>query len=80
MNADVRVEYYYDPEAAHWGYRVPSLRITGGGARTREQAEEDVRDAIIFALEGDGETDLLPGGEVGFVRVTLDKALQSQPA
>jgi len=79
-NMDLRVEYYYDPEAKHWGFSVPSLRITGGGEATREEAEAAVREAILFALEGAGETEPLPGAEIGYVHITLEKAAAAQPA
>jgi hypothetical protein len=36
----LRVEYFYDDESRHWGFVVPSLNIVGGGAETREEAEE----------------------------------------
>lgn len=49
----LRVELFYDDEAANWHYRVPALSINGGGAPTREQAEDLCRQAIEFALEGD---------------------------
>src|SRR5260370_34819268 len=68
---DVRVEYYCEPETGLWGFSVPSLRITGGGAATRAEAEEQVCAAILFTLEGDGDVEPLPGGEVGHVRITV---------
>ena len=52
---DLRVEYFYDEESGHWGFVVPSLNIVGGGAETREEAEEEAREAILFTLEGDDE-------------------------
>jgi hypothetical protein len=47
------VELFYDDEARNWHYRVPALRINGGGALTRADAEHECLAAIDFALEGD---------------------------
>jgi hypothetical protein len=44
---------FFDTEAGNWHYRVPALRINGGGTLTREDAERDCMSAIAFALEGD---------------------------
>lgn len=49
----LRIELYYDDEATNWHFRVPALRIIGGGVATREQAERACLEAIQFALEGD---------------------------
>lgn len=49
----LRVELFYDDEAANWHYRVPALSINGGGVATRQEAEALCRAAIEFALEGD---------------------------
>ncbi len=49
----MRAEFFLDDEAGTWGFRVPALRIIGGGDRTREDAERHCLDAISFALEGD---------------------------
>ena len=49
----LRVEFFYDREAANWHYRVPALHINGGGAKTRELAEDECLSAVAFALEGD---------------------------
>lgn len=49
----LRVELFYDDEAANWHYRVPALRINGGGCSTRADAEADCLSAVTFALEGD---------------------------
>ncbi len=49
----LRVELFHDDEAGNWHYRVPALRINGGGTATREEAERDCLAAIAFALEGD---------------------------
>lgn len=49
----LRVELFYDDEAANWHFRVPALSINGGGAETRKEAEDLCRAAIEFALEGD---------------------------
>ena len=74
------VTYLYDEESEGWSFRVPSLNVIGG-ADTRAEAEEKVREAILFALEGDGDrTELLPDEEIGYVHVTLDKAVAAQSA
>lgn len=49
----LRVEMFFDEEASNWHYRVPALRINGGGTPTREEAENECLSAIAFALEGD---------------------------
>ena len=49
----LRVELFWDEEASNWHYRVPALRINGGGTSTREEAEQESLSAIAFALEGD---------------------------
>jgi len=46
---DLRVEYYQDVDTRQWGFVVPRLRIVGGGVATRTEAEEQAREAIIFA-------------------------------
>ena len=53
MTGVLRVELFFDEEAANWHYRVPALHINGGGTATREDAERDALSAIAFALEGD---------------------------
>jgi len=53
MMSALRVELFFDEGAGNWHYRVPALRINGGGTATREDAERDCLDAIGFALEGD---------------------------
>ena len=68
---DLRVSYVYDDEADAWGFRIPSLGIVGSGA-TRAEAEDQARAAILFALDDD-TVDLLPGEEVGYVHVTIEK-------
>ncbi|HWE63184.1 MAG TPA: CbiX/SirB N-terminal domain-containing protein [Chloroflexota bacterium] len=52
--AQIRVEYFYDPESNNWGFEVPSLGIIGG-AETRETAEQQAVEAIAFALESEME-------------------------
>ena len=47
----VNAEVYYDPEVDYWAYHVPSLRISGGGQPTRDEAVADCRRAIAFTLE-----------------------------
>ena len=49
----LRVELFFDEEAANWHYRVPALHINGGGTSSREDAERECLSAIAFALEGD---------------------------
>lgn len=49
----LRVELFYDDEAANWHYRVPALRINGGGCSNRADAEAECLAAVTFALEGD---------------------------
>jgi predicted RNase H-like HicB family nuclease len=68
---DLRVIYVYDDEADAWGFRIPSLGIVGSGS-TRAEAEEQARAAILFTLE-DNRVDLLPGEEVGYFLVRVDK-------
>jgi hypothetical protein len=63
----LRVELFRDDEAGNWHYRVPALRINGGGTATREDAERECLSAIAFALEGDPQ-DYDPSAEA----VTLD--------
>ncbi len=66
---NLSVMYVHDTETGGWGFRVPSLGIVAG-AETREEAEEQVRAAILFTLEG-ADTDLLPGEEVGYLHVEV---------
>ena len=68
---DLRVIYVYDDEADAWGFRIPSLGIVGSGA-TRAEAEDQACAAILFALDDD-TVDLLPGEEVRYVHVTIEK-------
>lgn len=49
----LRVELFHDDEAGNWHFRVPALHINGGGTATREEAEQQCREAIAFALQGD---------------------------
>ena len=49
----LRVELFFDEEASNWHYRVPALRINGGGTPARQDAERECLSAIAFALEGD---------------------------
>ena len=53
MTTELRVELFRDDEAGNWHYRVPALRIIGGGTATREEAGRDCLAAIDFALAGD---------------------------
>jgi predicted RNase H-like HicB family nuclease len=75
---DLRVIYVYDDEADAWGVRIPSLGIVGRGA-TRAEAEEQARAAIIFTLEED-TVDPLPGEEVGYFHVAVEKVAAPRPA
>ncbi len=52
MVMKLRVEYAYDPESRNWSFRVPSLGIVGG-AKSREEAEKQVVDAVAFTLAGE---------------------------
>jgi predicted RNase H-like HicB family nuclease len=74
---DLRVIYVYDDEADAWGFRIPSLGIVGSGA-TRAEAEEQARAAILFTLEDD-TVDLLPGEEVGYFHMTIEKVAAPNP-
>lgn len=68
----LRVELFFDEEAANWHYRVPALRINGGGSSTREGAKRECLSAIAFALEGD------PGDyDTEAEAVTLDVSVAS---
>lgn len=49
----VKVSYYFNSDVQHWGFSVTRLGIIGGGAATREEAEEQAREAILFTLEED---------------------------
>ncbi len=64
----LRVEYAYDPESDNWSFRVPSLGIVGG-AKTREEAERKVLDAVAFTLEAEDETPV--EGEVRYLNVEI---------
>jgi predicted RNase H-like HicB family nuclease len=68
---DLRVIYVYDDEADAWAVRIPRLGIVGSGA-TRAEAEEQARAAILFTLDDD-TVDLLPGEEIGYFQVTVEK-------
>jgi hypothetical protein len=76
----MRVEYFYDPQSKNWGFVVPSLHIVGG-SDTREEAEQEALDAVVFALEYYGERETPAdvgiadqesyGTEITYVPVTL---------
>jgi hypothetical protein len=53
LSITLRAEFFFDEEANTWHYRVPALRINGGGMVTREDAQRECLDAIAFALAGD---------------------------
>jgi hypothetical protein len=69
----LRVELFHDDEAGNWHYRVPALRIIGGGTATRAQAECDAVAAIAFALQGDPR-DFGPGAHTVTFDVTVAPA------
>jgi hypothetical protein len=69
----LRVELFWDGEAANWHYRVPALHINGGGTATREEAEREALSAIAFALEGDPR-DYDPSSEAVALDVTVAPA------
>ena len=72
---ELAVHLYYDPESHNWGFRVPALRIVGGGQDTREEAGRAALDAIAFTLEADSQDATDVEGEViEHYRVTLDRA------
>jgi predicted RNase H-like HicB family nuclease len=71
---DLRVEYYQDEDTGQWGFVVPRLKIVGGGASTRAEAEEQARDAILFTLEGGDEEPVPAGHDVGYFHITVEKA------
>jgi hypothetical protein len=49
----MRVELFHDEDAGNWHFRVPALRINGGGTSSRQEAQRLSIQAIAFALEGD---------------------------
>jgi predicted RNase H-like HicB family nuclease len=51
----IEVEFIYDQESDNWGFRVPSLHVTGG-AKTQAEAVEMAKEAILYALEGPEST------------------------
>jgi hypothetical protein len=51
----LQAELFYDDETRNWHYRVPELRINGGGTQTRAEAEQECRAAIAFARLDLGE-------------------------
>jgi hypothetical protein len=51
----LRVEFFSDEEASNWHFRIPALRINGGGTATRADAERESQAAIAFALEVTGK-------------------------
>jgi hypothetical protein len=69
----LRVELFHDDEAGNWHYRVPALRIIGGGTATREEAERAAATAIAFALQGDPQ-DFDPDAETVTFDVTVAPA------
>lgn len=48
---DRYVEFTYEPELGTYHFRVPDLRITGGGQQTLDEALQAAAEAIDFALE-----------------------------
>lgn len=72
---ELTVHLYYDPESHNWGFRVPALRIVGGGQDTSQEAGRAALDAIAFTLEADSQDDADAAGDiVEHYRVTLDRA------
>jgi hypothetical protein len=72
---ELAVHLSYDPEARNWGFRVPALRIVGGGQATREEAAQAAMEAIAVVLEVDSRDAGSADGEVvEYYHVTLDKA------
>ncbi len=53
MSATLRVEFYFNDEGRNWHYRVPALRIIGGGTASHTDAERHCVDAISFVLQVD---------------------------
>ena len=74
---DLRALYVYDDDADVWGFRIPSLGVVGSGS-TRAEADEQARAAILFTLEDD-TVELLPGEEVGYFHVTVEKKAAPRP-
>jgi len=66
----LRIELFFDDEAGNWHYRVPALRINGGGLPSRQDAEQDCPSAIAFAREGN-PADYDPSAEALTLDVTV---------
>jgi hypothetical protein len=41
MSITLRAEFFFDDEASTWHYRVPALRINGGGTARRGDAQRE---------------------------------------
>jgi hypothetical protein len=75
MDARLRVEFLFDPEAANWNFRVPALGIIGGGCDNREEAGAHALDAIKYALAE--ESDAEPESDLVVEAVYLDLRIAS---
>lgn len=53
VSTTLRAEFLLDEETGTWHFRVPVLRIVGGGTPDRAEAERLCVEAVEFALEGD---------------------------
>ena len=76
----LRVELSYDKQSQSWAYRVPSLRILGGGVDTRDQAESEALQAIEFALEPVNDESDDDVDEVAYFDVQVTPAKVTTPA
>ena len=70
MITRLRVEYAYDPESRNWSFRVPTLAIVGG-AKTREEAQKRVVDAVAFTLEAEDDGTAHGQTEVSYLNVDI---------
>lgn len=70
--AQISIQYIYDPESRNWCFRIPSLGIVGG-AKTREEAEQQAIEAIAFTLDCEQEAAAPTEGEVGYLRVIVQR-------
>lgn len=74
MDMRLRVEFFFDPEAKNWNFRVPALGIIGGGCAHRDEAGQHALDAIRYALAEEGEADRDSDIEVEAVYLDLQVA------
>src|SRR5581483_11515456 len=61
---ELTVHLYYDPDSHNWSFRVPALRIVGGGQDTSQEAGRAALDAIAFTLEADSQDDADAAGDI----------------